>query len=75
MAAGYGPDLAALRPLGYAAWLAGGESKVVQAAVVQETQAYAKRQATWFRNQLPSAQVWNPDAEPLATALQRLGLP
>jgi len=75
VAAGYGPDLAALRPLGYAAWLAGGESKVVQAAVVQETQAYAKRQATWFRNQLPSAQVWNPDAEPLATALLRLGLP
>lgn len=72
--AGHGPDLVALRPLGYAAWMAGGEAKLVQGAVVQETQAYAKRQATWFRNQLPGAQVWDPDAELLAAAFARLGL-
>jgi tRNA A37 N6-isopentenylltransferase MiaA len=42
---------------------------------VQETQAYAKRQATWFRNQLTEAAVWDPDAEPLETAFAGLGLP
>ena len=71
---GHAEDLAALRPLGYAAWLAGGDPKILQAAVTQSTQAYAKRQATWFRNQLPQAPVWDPDAEPLETALLRLGV-
>ena len=71
---GHAGDLAALRPLGYAAWMAGGDPGAIQAAVVQETQAYAKRQATWFRNQLAGAQIWDPDAEEVAVALQRLGL-
>lgn len=75
VAAGHAVDLKALRPLGYAAWMAGGDSRAVEAAVVQETQAYAKRQATWFRNQLPEAPVWDPDAEPLEAAFSRLGLP
>jgi tRNA dimethylallyltransferase len=75
LAAGHAEDLEALRPLGYAAWMAGGDPGAVQAAVTQETQAYAKRQATWFRNQLPQAPVWDPDAEPLAAAFLRLGLP
>jgi tRNA dimethylallyltransferase len=60
--------------LGYAAWMAGGDPLAVQAAVAQETQAYAKRQATWFRNQLPQAPAWDPDAEPLEAAFLRLGL-
>lgn len=74
-AAGHGPDLLALRPLGYAHWLAGGAPDAVQATVVQETQAYAKRQGTWFRNQLPGAPTWDPDLESLALAFARLGLP
>jgi tRNA dimethylallyltransferase len=73
--AGHADDLIALRPLGYAAWLAGGDPAGIQARVTQETQAYAKRQATWFRNQLPGAPTWDPDSEPLETAFARLGLP
>lgn len=75
VAAGHAADLLALRPLGYAAWMEGGSPAAAQALVVQETQAYAKRQATWFRNQLPGAPTWDPDAEPLETAFLRLGLP
>jgi tRNA dimethylallyltransferase len=75
LASGHADDLAVLRPLGYAAWMAGGDPCHVQAAVTQETQAYAKRQTTWFRNQLPEAPVWDPDAEPLETAFLRLRLP
>lgn len=75
LAAGHGEDLAALRPLGYAAWAAGGDPAAIQAAIVQETQAYAKRQDTWFRNQLPTAPAWDPDAEPLEAVFTKLGLP
>ncbi len=75
MAAGHAEDLVALRPLGYAAWMASGDPRGIQATVTQETQAYAKRQATWFRNQLPDAPTWDPDTEPLETAFARLGLP
>jgi tRNA dimethylallyltransferase len=75
LVAGHAEDLVALRPLGYGSWVAGGDVPAVQAAVVLETQAYAKRQATWFRNQLPDAPVWDPDAEPLEAAFARLGLP
>ncbi|WP_306590142.1 tRNA (adenosine(37)-N6)-dimethylallyltransferase MiaA [Geothrix sp. 21YS21S-4] len=71
--AGHAADLEVLRPLGYARWMAGGASDAVQAAIVQETQAYAKRQDTWFRNQLPGAPAWDPDTEPLEAAFARLG--
>ncbi len=74
LAGGHRDDLVALRPLGYAAWMAAGDPRAIQATVVQETQAYAKRQATWFRNQVPQAPHWDPDAEPLEAALERLGL-
>jgi tRNA dimethylallyltransferase len=74
VAAGHREDLLALRPLGYATWMEGGEPAAIQAQVVQETQAYAKRQATWFRNQLAGAATWDPEAEPLGRALERLGL-
>lgn len=74
VAQGHAADLTALRPLGYAAWMQGGEARAIQEQVVQETQAYAKRQATWFRNQLPDAVAWDPDAEPLTEAFLRLGL-
>jgi tRNA dimethylallyltransferase len=75
LASGHAEDLASLRPLGYAAWMAGGDPSPVQTAVTLATQAYAKRQATWFRNQLPEASIWDPDAEPLDTVFSRLGLP
>jgi tRNA dimethylallyltransferase len=55
--------------------MAGGDPALIQARVTQETQAYAKRQATWFRNQLPGAPTWDPDAEPLEAAFARLRLP
>jgi len=74
LAAGHSEDLVALRPLGYSAWMSEGNPRLVQAKVIQETQAYAKRQATWFRNQLPLAPHWDPDAEPLEAAFERLGL-
>jgi tRNA dimethylallyltransferase len=74
VAAGHAEDLVALRPLGYGAWMAGGDPKRVAAQVVQETQAYAKRQATWFRNQLPGALVWDPDVESIDAALAKLEL-
>jgi tRNA dimethylallyltransferase len=75
VASGHREDVLALRPLGYAAWMvAGGDPATIQAVVAQETQAYAKRQATWFRNQLPSAPTWNPETETLEAALAALGL-
>jgi tRNA dimethylallyltransferase len=74
VAAGHAEDLVALRPLGYGAWMAVEDPKRVAAQVVQETQAYAKRQATWFRNQLPGALVWDPDVESIDAALAKLEL-
>jgi tRNA dimethylallyltransferase len=71
-AAGHGADLATLRPLGYDLLLAG--SPEAEAAIVQATQAYAKRQSTWFRNQFPGTPVWDPDAESLDAACLKLGL-
>jgi len=71
---GHGEDLVALRPLGYAGWVRGGDPAAIQDQVVLETQAYAKRQATWFRNQLPGAATWDPDTESLETVFERLGL-
>ena len=73
LAEGHRADLDALRPLGYDAWMAGGAQ--AQAAVVRDTQAYAKRQATWFRHQLPGVPEWDPDRESLDAAFERLGLP
>ncbi|HLO67579.1 MAG TPA: tRNA (adenosine(37)-N6)-dimethylallyltransferase MiaA [Holophaga sp.] len=61
-----------LRPLGYGDWLddpAGAGPRIIQA-----TQQYAKRQATWFRHQLAEVPVWDPDREALEAALGHLGL-
>jgi tRNA dimethylallyltransferase len=66
-------DLRALRPLGYEALMENPHD--ARERIVQETQAYAKRQATWFRHQLKEAPAWDPDAESMETAFQRLGLP
>lgn len=74
VAEGFGPDLEALRPLGYSEWLSGGSPREVQARIVQVTQAYAKRQATFFRNQWPEIPVWDPDTEGLEAAFRHFGL-
>ncbi|HTL97798.1 MAG TPA: tRNA (adenosine(37)-N6)-dimethylallyltransferase MiaA [Holophagaceae bacterium] len=71
--AGSEGDLRALSPLGYEALL--DEGPRAAGRIIQETQAYAKRQATWFRHQLATAPTWDPDAEPLEAALLKLGLP
>ncbi|MBK8726257.1 MAG: tRNA (adenosine(37)-N6)-dimethylallyltransferase MiaA [Holophagaceae bacterium] len=71
--AGHGPDLAALRPLGYDLLLEAGVSPAqARDRIVQATQAYAKRQATWFRNQLPEVPGWDPDGETLNAAFAKL---
>jgi tRNA dimethylallyltransferase len=80
--AGHREDLEALRPLGYLELMkmTGGSPRSPRNShlgierIVQETQAFAKRQATWFRNQLPEAPHWDPDAEPLAAAFEKLGI-
>jgi tRNA dimethylallyltransferase len=71
---GHGGDLEALKPLGYQAWIEGGEPGATEARIVQETQAYAKRQATWCRNQLGGEATWDPDHEPVASAFEKLKL-
>lgn len=71
--AGHGEDLRALRPLGYESLMEAASS--ARDRIVQETQAYAKRQATWFRHQLKGAPTWDPDEESLEAAFQALELP
>jgi len=70
-AAGFEAELRRLRPLGYEILLdrRGGTSRIIQ-----ETQAYAKRQSTFFRNQWPELPTWDPDTEPVEAAFERLGL-
>jgi tRNA dimethylallyltransferase len=71
-AAGLEGELRRLRPLGYEALL--DAPRGAAARIIQETQAYAKRQSTFFRNQWPGIATWDPDAEPLQAAFDRLGL-
>jgi tRNA dimethylallyltransferase len=70
--AGLEDQLRRLRPLGYLELL----DAPAQAGprIIQATQAYAKRQATFFRNQWPGLPTWDPDGEPLSAALERLGM-
>ncbi len=75
VAAGHAPDLEVLRPIGYADWMRGGDPAAARARIVQATQAYAKRQGTFFRNQWPEVPVWDPDRDGLADACARLGIP
>ncbi|MBI4911332.1 MAG: tRNA (adenosine(37)-N6)-dimethylallyltransferase MiaA [Acidobacteria bacterium] len=63
-----------LRPLGYLDWLQGGTPEAVEARIVAATQAYAKRQDTFFRNQWPELPRWDPDGETIEEAFARLGI-
>ena len=71
---GHEGDLRRLRPLGYEAWLEGGAPALLEARIVQSTQAYAKRQTTFFRNQWPEIPTWDPDTESVDLAMERLTL-
>ena len=71
---GHAEDLRRLKPLGYAHWLEGGTPRSIEARIILATQAYAKRQSTWFRNQLPGIATWDPDEETLEQAFGKLGL-
>jgi tRNA dimethylallyltransferase len=64
-------DLRRLHPLGYDLWLDNPRGALPR--IIQETQAFAKRQETWFRNQWPGIPAWDPDADTLESALAILG--
>ena len=70
--AGLESELRRLRPLGYEILL--DSPRGAGSRIIQETQAYAKRQGTFFRNQWPGLPTWDPDGESMAEAFQRLGL-
>ena len=70
--AGLEAEVRRLRPLGYEALLDG--SRGAQGRIILDTQAYAKRQVTWFRNQWPEIPTWDPDLDPLDRAFELLGL-
>ena len=70
---GHEADLRALRPLGYGALME--DPTGFRERIIQETQAYAKRQATWFRHQLKGAPPWDPGTETVEAAFLKLGLP
>jgi tRNA dimethylallyltransferase len=70
--AGLEAPLRRLRPLGYLDLL--DRPEAAEAGIIAATQAYAKRQGTFFRNQWPGLPTWDPDHEPLEAAFQRLGL-
>lgn len=74
LAAGRGPELEALRPLGYAEWMRGVDPGAARRRIVQATRAYAKRQITFFRNQWPGIPAWDPDRESPEAAFERLRL-
>lgn len=64
-----------LRPLGYEAWLDSEDPESTVARITQATQAYAKRQVTFFRNQWPELAAWDPDQQTVDQALERLSGP
>jgi len=70
--AGLEADLRRLRPLGYEILL--DHPADAAPRIIRATQAYAKRQVTFFRNQWPEVPVWDPDQDSLAAAFRRLGL-
>jgi tRNA dimethylallyltransferase len=76
MEQGYEAALRRIRPLGYVDWMdalkQSGDFAATEARIIASTQAYAKRQATWFRNQLPELPCWDPDTESLERAIEKL---
>lgn len=64
-----------LRPLGYETWLDSADPETILARITRDTQAYAKRQVTFFRNQWPEVPGWDPDRETVEQAVERLSGP
>lgn len=75
LARGVPRDAAGLDGVGYrevVAMLAAGGGADLREAIAAATRAYAKRQETWFRNQLRDAPVWTLDAREEPTVLAAL---
>jgi tRNA dimethylallyltransferase len=77
LARGVAPDAAGLDGVGYrevVAMLANGNlpAPELRDAIAAATRSYAKRQETWFRNQLRDAPVWTLDATADASVLAAL---
>jgi tRNA dimethylallyltransferase len=60
---GFTHHLRRLRPLGYDVWLDEPNPEIAEQKIIRATQAYAKRQVTWFKNQLPDATRIDPDGD------------
>ena len=75
LAAGVAPDAAGLDGIGYREVVAMLEGDLPEGglsqAILVSTRRYAKRQDTWFRNQLRDAQVWAIDATEAADVIAR----
>ncbi|MCL1908812.1 MAG: tRNA (adenosine(37)-N6)-dimethylallyltransferase MiaA [Holophagaceae bacterium] len=63
------PHIMRLRPLGYDLLLECPDSDMAEQKIILATQAYAKRQETWFKNQLPNARRLDPDTGCLDVAI------
>jgi tRNA dimethylallyltransferase len=50
--AGQEEHIRRIRPIGYEAWLDEPDPQAAEQKIVRDTRAYAKRQTTWFNNQL-----------------------
>ncbi|MCL1893796.1 MAG: tRNA (adenosine(37)-N6)-dimethylallyltransferase MiaA [Holophagaceae bacterium] len=61
--AGLSQDICRLRPLGYDILQEYTDPDTAKEKIIQATQAYAKRQVTWFKNQLPEAQWFDPEKD------------
>lgn len=72
LASGLKAELTRLRPLGYLEWLEDRSKKEKIATIKIKTQQYAKRQATFFKNQWPEIPTFDPDQEDLEAALTKL---
>lgn len=62
--AGLARHIRRLHPLGYDVWLEDSNPETAEQKIIRATQAYAKRQMTWFRNQLSESVLkLDPDDE------------
>lgn len=65
-------EIRRLRPIGYESLLDNKDEASTK--ILRDTQAYAKRQSTFFRNQWPNIPVWDPDKDSLHAAFKLLDI-
>ena len=65
-------EIRRLRPIGYESLLDNKDKASIK--ILRDTQAYAKRQSTFFRNQWPNMPVWDPDKDSLRDAFKLLDI-